>query len=139
MMPLACAEPFEPKLEGERLMTQLLLDEYRAVAEDEQDDGDVRARLLKGFTKLDGVTIKLMERQAQQGDQAGLEALGCLERRARHDGLEGGVGLVAVAVVRLEALGRVERGAPFGRQGAEGGFAGGGLDREGPADGDAQG
>ena len=60
-MPLACAEPFEPKLEGERLMTQLLLDEYRAVAEDEQDDGDVQARLLKGFTKLDGVTIKLMQ------------------------------------------------------------------------------
>ena len=60
-MPLACAEPFEPKLEGERLMTQLLLDEYRAVAEDDQDDGDVQARLLKGFTKLDGVTIKLMQ------------------------------------------------------------------------------
>jgi len=60
-MPLACAEPFEPKLEGERLMTQLLLDEYRAVAEDEQDDEAVQARLLKGFTKLDGVTIKLMQ------------------------------------------------------------------------------
>ena len=30
-MPLACSEPFEPKLEGERLMAQLLLDEYRAV------------------------------------------------------------------------------------------------------------
>ena len=40
-MPLACSEPFEPKLEGERLMAQLLLDEFRAVAENE-----VRVRVI---------------------------------------------------------------------------------------------
>ena len=59
-MPLACSEPSEPKLEGERLMSQMLLDEYRAVEEENADDDDVQARLLKGFMKLDGIILKLL-------------------------------------------------------------------------------
>ena len=59
-MPLACAEPADPKLEGERLMAQLLLDEFRAVEEENAEAPEVQDRLLKGFTRLDGVTLKLL-------------------------------------------------------------------------------
>ena len=61
-MPLACAEPAEPAAEKERLLSSLMLNEYRASAADDGMDEDdrVQAQLLQGFTKLDASILKLI-------------------------------------------------------------------------------
>ena len=61
-IPVACSEPADPTLERERLLCQLLLDEFRAVSSDEgtADDPEVQSQILRGFTKLDSQTVKLI-------------------------------------------------------------------------------
>ena len=61
-MPLACAEPAEPTHERERLLSALMLNEYRSAAVDEGTDEQtsVQDQLLRGFTKLDSATLKLI-------------------------------------------------------------------------------
>ena len=61
-MPLAFAEPAEPKAEKERLLSALMLNEYRSTAVDNGVDEDdaVQAELLKGFQKLDAAVLRLI-------------------------------------------------------------------------------
>ena len=61
-MPLACAEPSEPPAEKERLLSHLLVNEFRAAAVDDgiADDDVTQEKLVKYFTKLDAQTLKLL-------------------------------------------------------------------------------
>lgn len=54
-MPLACAEPAEPAVEQQRLLSSLMVNEFRAVAHDDgvADSDETQAMMVKQFTKLD--------------------------------------------------------------------------------------
>jgi chromosome transmission fidelity protein 4 len=61
-MPLACSEPAEPAQEKERLLTALMLNEFRSTAVDNETDeaDEVQDLLMKSFTKLDSQVLKLI-------------------------------------------------------------------------------
>ena len=61
-MPLACSEPAQPQLEHDRMLQQLMLDEMRssAMAEGTDESEEVQRNLLRGFTKLDSLNLKLL-------------------------------------------------------------------------------
>ena len=69
-MPLACADATDPQVEKERLLSAVLLNEYRAGAVDDGCDQDesVQKRLLSGFTRLDSLTVKLLN-AAMRGER----------------------------------------------------------------------
>ena len=77
-VPLACAEPADPQIEGRRLMTLLNMDEFRVCAAEEglAEAEETQAQLMRAVTMLDSLALKLfsnackMERNARALDLA---------------------------------------------------------------------
>ena len=69
-MPLACADATDPNVEKERLLSAVLLNEFRAGAVDDGCDQDesVQKKLLAGFTRLDSLNMKLLN-AAMKGER----------------------------------------------------------------------